>query len=141
MTRDEIVTMLQAGVCQVTFTKVNGELRKMPCTLKSDLLPVADTQIINESKTRKTNADNLSVWCTDKKEWRSFKIANVQEVTPLIKSWTVTLEEDPTTGDLILPFSDEMLEEVGWQEGDVLEWIDNKNGSWSLVKKEEKKAT
>lgn len=141
MTRDEIVSMLQSGICQVTFTKVNGELRKMPCTLKSDLLPVANTQITNESKTRKTNTDNLSVWCTDKNEWRSFKVANVQEVVPITKSWTVTLEEDPETGELVLPFSDEMLGEVGWQEGDVLEWIDNKNGSWSLVKKEEKKAT
>lgn len=55
------------------------------------------------------------------------------------KTWTVTLEEDPETGDVILPFTNEMLEEVGWKEGDVLEWIDNKNGSWSLVKKEEKK--
>ena len=55
------------------------------------------------------------------------------------KTWTVTLEEDPESGDLILPFTNEMLEEVGWKEGDVLEWIDNKNGSWSLVKKEEKK--
>lgn len=138
MTRDEIVTMLQSGVCQVTFTKVNGELRKMPCTLKSDLLPTIDTPNINENKTRKTNTENLSVWCTDKNEWRSFKIANVQEVVPITKSWTVTLEEDTATGDLVLPFTDEMLEEVGWQEGDALEWIDNKNGSWSLVKKEEK---
>jgi bifunctional DNA-binding transcriptional regulator/antitoxin component of YhaV-PrlF toxin-antitoxin module len=55
------------------------------------------------------------------------------------KTWTVTLEEDPESGDVILPFTNEMLEEVGWKEGDVLEWIDNKNGSWSLVKKEEKK--
>jgi len=56
------------------------------------------------------------------------------------KSWTVTLEEDPKTGDLILPFSNEMLEEVGWREGDVLEWIDNKDGSWSLVKKDDETA-
>jgi hypothetical protein len=28
-----------------------------------------------------------------------------------------------------------MLEGLGWQEGDTIEWIDNKNGSWSLVKK------
>lgn len=136
MTRDEIVAMLQSGVCQVTFTKVNGEVRKMPCTLKSDLLPVVATQNISEGKTKKTNADNLSVWCTDKNEWRSFKVANVLEVTPLLKSWTVTLEEDSETGDVILPFNDEMLQEVGWQEGDVLEWIDNNNGSWSLIKKE-----
>ena len=50
------------------------------------------------------------------------------------KTWTVTLEEDPETGDLVLPFSDEMLAEVGWQEGDTIKWIDNKDGSWSLVK-------
>ena len=54
------------------------------------------------------------------------------------KTWTVTLEEDPESGDLILPFPDDMLEEAGWREGDVLEWIDNKDGTWSLIKKEEK---
>lgn len=59
-------------------------------------------------------------------------------MTTNTKTWTVTLEEDPETGDLILPFTNEMLQDVGWHEGDVLEWIDNKDGSWSLVKKEEK---
>lgn len=53
------------------------------------------------------------------------------------KSWTVEVVEDPETGDLILPFTDEILEEVGWKSGDTLEWIDNKDGSWSLRKKEE----
>lgn len=54
------------------------------------------------------------------------------------KIWTVTLEEDPETGELILPFPEDMLEEAGWREGDVLEWIDNKDGTWSLVKLEDK---
>lgn len=56
-----------------------------------------------------------------------------------MKSWTVTLEEDPETGDLVLPFTPEILDELGWMEGDVLEWVDNKDGSWSLVKKKQKK--
>lgn len=56
-----------------------------------------------------------------------------------MKSWTLTLEEDPETGDLVLPFTEEILKELGWQEGDVLEWIDNKDGSWGLVKKKQKK--
>jgi hypothetical protein len=105
----------------------------MPCTLKADLLPklVAES---NDTKQKKINLDNLSVWCTDKNEWRSFKIANVVEVKPFYKTYTVTLEEDPDTGDLILPFTDEMLDQVGWREGDVLKWIDNKDGSWGLVK-------
>lgn len=39
----------------------------------------------------------------------------------------VRLEEDPETGDLILPFPDDMLDELGWQEGDTLEWLEEDN--------------
>lgn len=49
-------------------------------------------------------------------------------------SWTVTLEEDPETGDLILPLPEELLKLQGWVEGDILEWIDNKDRSWSIHK-------
>lgn len=56
-----------------------------------------------------------------------------------MKSWTLTVEQDPDTGDLVLPFTPEILEELKWKEGDVLEWIDNKDGSWSLIKKKQKK--
>ncbi len=52
------------------------------------------------------------------------------------KQWTIKLEEDPDTGDLILPLTDEILQEAGWKEGDTLEWIDNQNGSWTLKKVE-----
>lgn len=48
--------------------------------------------------------------------------------------WTITVEEDPETGDLILPLPSDMLELQGWTEGDTLEWIDNGDGSWSLQK-------
>ena len=51
------------------------------------------------------------------------------------KSWTVTLDEDPNTGDLIMPLPQEILDLQGWKEGDVLEWTDNKDGSWSLSRK------
>lgn len=50
--------------------------------------------------------------------------------------WTITLEEDPETGELILPFPPDLLEQSGWKEGDSLLWIDNNDGSWSLVKEE-----
>ena len=49
-------------------------------------------------------------------------------------SWSITVEEDPATGDLILPLPTDFLELQGWVEGDVLEWTDNKDGSWSLSK-------
>lgn len=49
-------------------------------------------------------------------------------------SWTITVEEDPKTGELILPLPEEMLKMQGWTEGDTLEWIDNDDGSWTLQK-------
>ena len=42
---------------------------------------------------------------------------------------TLTVDDDG-----VLTFSDKLLEATGWKEGDVLEWIDNKDGSFSLVK-------
>jgi bifunctional DNA-binding transcriptional regulator/antitoxin component of YhaV-PrlF toxin-antitoxin module len=38
---------------------------------------------------------------------------------------------------LLLPFSDELLEQVGWKIGDTIEWIDNKDGTWTMRKKDE----
>ena len=50
------------------------------------------------------------------------------------KSWTINLEEDPETGDLILPLNDDILEQTGWKTGDAIDWIDNKDGSWTMKK-------
>ena len=50
-------------------------------------------------------------------------------------SWTLTVEEDPETGDAILQFPPDLLEQAGWKEGDTLEWKDRGDGSWSLTKK------
>lgn len=53
-----------------------------------------------------------------------------------MSEWTITLEEDPETGDLVLPLSDEILTSAGWNIGDTLNWVDNKDGSWSIQKVE-----
>lgn len=52
------------------------------------------------------------------------------------KTWTLEVKEDPENGDCILEFPDDLMEEAGWKEGDELDWIDNKNGSYTLKKKE-----
>jgi len=39
--------------------------------------------------------------------------------------------------DYILPLPQEMLDEVGWQPGDDLEWIDRGDGTWEIRKKNE----
>lgn len=58
-------------------------------------------------------------------------------MTEAKKSWTVIIEEDVETGDAILPFSQDMLDEVGWQPGDNLKWVDRGDGTWEIRKIEE----
>ena len=81
--RDIIKSMLSQGVYNITFTKVNGETREMPCTLNADMLPPQKVVEDKEKTERKINTENLSVWCPDKNGWRSFKLANVVEIAPL----------------------------------------------------------
>ena len=47
--------------------------------------------------------------------------------------WIVELEADGE--DLILPFTDEMIEQTGWQVGDTLVWDKKDHTSWTLRKK------
>lgn len=66
---------------EITFTKVDGTERVMPCTLRTDALP---QRAVNEHhKTRIYNPESLSVWCLDKGEWRAFKVMNVTSIKKL----------------------------------------------------------
>jgi len=82
MTLTERRVMLQEllvnNECEVTFTKVDGTKRTMPCTLDAKRLPPV---VVKEStKEKKPNDQVMSVFCTDKNEWRSFRIMNAEEI-------------------------------------------------------------
>ena len=62
----------------VEFTKVDGTLRSMPCTLHPDLLP--KVEVTEGKKKKEPKPEVMSVFCTDKKEWRSFRVDNVISV-------------------------------------------------------------
>ena len=49
--------------------------------------------------------------------------------------WTVDVKED-NNGDAVIEFPDDLLANVGWQEGDEITWQDLGDGSWSLRKKD-----
>jgi hypothetical protein len=38
-------------------------------------------------------------------------------------NYTVEIEQDPETGDLILPIPTEILNQMGWSEGTDLWWV------------------
>lgn len=55
----------------------------------------------------------------------------------MTKSWKIDIQEDPETGDAIIEFPPDLMEQAGWKEGDVLDWKDSGNGSYILTKKVE----
>ena len=50
-------------------------------------------------------------------------------------SYEVITQEDPETGDLLLPIPQELLDKMGWREGDEIEWKVDTQGRWVLSKR------
>ncbi len=73
-----MIDSLKKGVVNITFKKIDsGEIRKMPSTLKSDLIPDG-TKIQSIS----SNSDTIMVWSLDKNAWRDIRVDT-------ISSWEV----------------------------------------------------
>lgn len=53
--------------------------------------------------------------------------------------WIIEVQENNETKELFLELPPDSLAQLGWVEGDDLEWHDNKDGSYTLTKKEKEK--
>ena len=51
-----------------------------------------------------------------------------------VKRWVLPTQVDGLTGDVIVNLPDDLLEGAGLKEGDVIEWIDRKDGSFEMRK-------
>jgi hypothetical protein len=80
---DEYIALLKSSVCKVTFTKVNGEVRNMRCTLVRDMIPQGSTpKVFDDEKVESTSSNEvIRVYDLTAQGWRSFKVANVTEFT------------------------------------------------------------
>jgi hypothetical protein len=79
--RNQFLRQLLKEDHEITFTKLDGSVRVMPCTLRDDAMP---QRAVNEHhQTRVYKPETLSVWCLDKAEWRAFKVMNVTDVRKL----------------------------------------------------------
>jgi bifunctional DNA-binding transcriptional regulator/antitoxin component of YhaV-PrlF toxin-antitoxin module len=56
------------------------------------------------------------------------------QTTPTERSYLIDIQEDSEGQFIVLP--EEELEALDWHPGDVLEWLDNSDGSWTIRKKE-----
>jgi hypothetical protein len=78
MEHSDIIEKLQSNKCWVTFTKVNGEMRRMWCTLDPEFLP-KQIDIKYEVKSKEAPTA-IPVWDLEKSEWRSFRVDSVLKI-------------------------------------------------------------
>ena len=52
------------------------------------------------------------------------------EVKDKVKQWIITVDDDYN-----ITFPEDLLEQTGWKEGDTLQWIDQGDGSFKMIKK------
>lgn len=62
---------------ELTFKKVNGEIRKMRCTLNEEKIP-EDKKTTGNGK-RKIPTDSIAVFDLEKQDWRSFRYDSIIE--------------------------------------------------------------
>jgi hypothetical protein len=74
MLREKMKEVLKDNVCEVQFTKVDGTLRTMRCTLMQDSLPPLKT----DGKQHPENLDIIPVWDVEAEGWRSFRLDSVK---------------------------------------------------------------
>jgi hypothetical protein len=51
-------------------------------------------------------------------------------------SSVLTIVDDPDhPGEMLLDLGTELCEHLGWKPGDEIDWVDNKDGTWTIRKK------
>ena len=54
-------------------------------------------------------------------------------------TYKLKIEQNESTGECFVLLPEDLLEQVDWQEGDSIKWIDNRDGSFTLKKYEEQR--
>jgi hypothetical protein len=67
--KETLIAQLRSGPVTLKFTKADGSVREMNCTLNEGVLPArSDT-----ARTKAENPDVQSVWDIDASDWRAFR--------------------------------------------------------------------
>ena len=74
-----IKDILKQHILNVVFTKRDGTIRKMDCTLRENYLPIQETPYTGYSKP--DNLDTVAVWDVKNEAWRSFRLDSVISIT------------------------------------------------------------
>lgn len=72
--RQALISQLRSQILTVTFTKKNGETRRMTCTLQPEYF---SSDKYNNVLTENTDRSNCTVWDINAQGWRSFLWDNI----------------------------------------------------------------
>lgn len=48
--------------------------------------------------------------------------------------WLIVVQENGKDKELFIQLPEDALSQMGWAEGDLIEWLENSDGSWTLKK-------
>lgn len=72
--KTKVIEDLRNGEVVVEFTKVNGDYRKMTCTLQEGVVPVAKKDdSVTQKKVREVSPEVCVVYDVNAQGWRSFR--------------------------------------------------------------------
>jgi hypothetical protein len=78
--REELIEALKDHILAVSFTKADGTIRRMMCTLNAAHLPVITENDVDRREYNKHSLDVIAVWDLEKNDWRAFRVDSVLEV-------------------------------------------------------------
>jgi hypothetical protein len=72
--------VLETEIVHLTFTKKDGTIREMKCTLKEDHLPEVQKDFGEDAPTRSKTKDTISFWDIESEGWRSCRYDSIKEI-------------------------------------------------------------
>lgn len=80
--RKELILILKEEICKISFTKRDGTVRVMVCTLKESLLPIVSDEVTTDipKPKKKTNEEVIVVFDLEKNGWRSFRVDSYLDI-------------------------------------------------------------
>lgn len=79
--RNELVDLLKNNLVEVTFDKLDGSERVMPCTLMESYFPPANKdEPLTQKKVREISDKVIAVWAVESNGFRSFRYDRVKKI-------------------------------------------------------------
>lgn len=122
---NELLSLLN-GNGSITFTDFSSTLTKDVLDQRNYYEPVS-----NYTDSAECMKSWSSFWNDDKIKFTS---PYVSEDGDKVTKWVLPVELDGLTGECLVTLPDDLLERIGWVEGDTVEFVSNIDGSVTMKK-------